>query len=98
MKQKIEIINCPYCNREYLPSEIFIPNAFFGRPYYIERDVEGKIIDIKGSTQDLIETFTCENCNKEFKIETKLSFKSIPNDFEEEYERRTTLGLKLKEN
>lgn len=98
MKQKIETIICPYCGREYLPCEIFIPRAFFGKPYYIERDAEGKIIDIKGNIQDLFESFTCDSCNNEFNVEAKISFKSTFNDFDCDYERKTTLGLKLKEN
>ena len=37
-------INCPYCNIEYLPGEIFIPNYIIGQPKEIERDEDGNIV------------------------------------------------------
>ena len=40
----IEVIKCPVCGREYLPVEIFVPNAFFGEPDVVKRDTEGNIV------------------------------------------------------
>lgn len=72
--KKFEIIKCPRCDYEYLPSEIFVPKNFFGLPTSIERDFSGRIMEFSGNSLDLEETYTCDNCNTTFHIGTKISF------------------------
>ena len=94
--KRLDIIICPYCNREYLPAEIFVPKAFFGKPTYVDRDYTGKIIDFYGTTLDTRESYICDGCNNTFKIFTNVKFstaKDNKNSFEEEY----TTELKKKD-
>lgn len=90
MKRKPIVITCPSCGKEYLPSELFIPKAFFGEPVVINRDENNKIINFVGTDMDTDETFCCDKCNKIFNIHTKISFNTtMPEiDFDSEYERK----------
>ena len=86
--RKFETINCPHCNYEYLPAELYVPQAFFGRPYFIERDAEGKITDYAGQSVDLYETYTCDKCNHTFRVSAKIGFSTQEDkleNFDEEY-------------
>lgn len=74
-EDKIEKITCPKCGREYLPSEIYIPDAFFGRPQDIDRTSKGKIESFTGKAMDLEETYICDTCKCKFNVVAKLSFK-----------------------
>lgn len=84
-------ITCPNCGKQYLPSEIFIPSAFFGKPRFIQRDENGKIIDIIGVEPDIEELYCCDNCETSFSITTKIQFETkvdIQSDFSHDYETR----------
>ena len=83
-------INCPYCKKEYHPSEIFVPRAFFGKAFNINRNELNQITEFTGTDMDTNETFCCDECNKMFNISTKISFTTIINeiDFDTEYERK----------
>ena len=86
--RKFEIIQCPKCGREYLPAEIFVPQAFFGTPFDIVRDVYGKILDYDGTSVDTVETYTCDKCNTLFQVRAKMTFlvdNTIVGDMDEEY-------------
>ena len=72
--RKFEIIQCPKCGREYLPAEIFIPSAFFGKPQDVVRDVYGRILDYEGTSVDTIETYTCDKCSTLFQVRAKMTF------------------------
>ena len=82
-------IKCPYCGREYFPSEIYYPNEFFGNPGEIIRDLDtGSILDYTGTDMNLSEEYICDNCGKSFKVTATISFEtSIDNDsdFSEDY-------------
>lgn len=82
-------IKCPNCGREYLPAEIYIPNAFFGRPNNIERDsFSGAIRDFYGKDMDLVEHYICDNCNTPFKVSAKVQFVTTEEDkynFDKDY-------------
>lgn len=69
------IIKCPYCNYEYVPSEIYMPNEFLGKPKNVYRDVDGRI-EKADDEQHLEETFCCESCNKTFKVSAKIEYES----------------------
>lgn len=85
-----EIISCPQCGYEYLPSEIFIPKYVFGKPNDIVRDVDGQILEYEGLPLDLEEIYTCDRCNYTFNVIMKVGFLSELTKFgnmEEEYSR-----------
>lgn len=85
---KYEIIECPYCGREYLPAEIFYPTTFFGTPTNLDREYSGKILEYFGKSMDLTEKYVCDGCNKSFKVSAKVNFKSEPDDrnnFDDDY-------------
>lgn len=90
IKTDIKFITCPYCNKQFHPSEIFIPTYFFGKPNNIVRNESNEIVSIDGMDMDTKETFCCDNCNKTFHINTKISFTTMMDelDFDTEYERK----------
>lgn len=67
-------IKCPTCGREYLPAEIYIPNSFFGKPSFIDRNDAGKIMSYSGSSMDVKEKYICDSCSTAFKVTAKVSF------------------------
>lgn len=84
-------IKCPRCGYEYHPSEIFIPNCFFGKPTYILRNIEGKITNVTGKESDYTELYKCDNCNTSFNITTNIDFITkidAPSDFDYDYETK----------
>lgn len=84
-------IVCPNCGYEYVSSEIVIPTTLFGKPEYIERDNEGKIIDYIGLKPDYKDYFYCENCNTGFSIITDITYNvkiEDKMDFDHDYETR----------
>ena len=86
--KRLSLIVCPNCKTEYLPAEIYVPYAFFGKPQYIEKDYEGKILDYSGKSLDTYESYICDNCNKPFKVFANISFTTAVDnklDFSEDY-------------
>ena len=75
-KDKLLTIQCPFCGCEYLPAEIYIPNATIGHPKYIEKDINGKILNCYGKMFDPVEYYTCDKCNTKFKIKADVKFKT----------------------
>lgn len=88
MKEKLDVVTCPCCGAEYLPAEIFLPDSFLGKPNVIDKDSSGKLIYYNGSNMNLKESYTCDYCNKTFRINAKIQFNTTFNsnaDFDEEY-------------
>ena len=84
--KKLEVIICPTCGREYLPSEIYYPNSFLGKVNTVIRDTSGKIDTFFGKSMDLKETYICDKCNKAFGVSARVTFKTdVVDDFSEEY-------------
>lgn len=86
--RKFEIVECPNCGYEYLPSEIFIPKYYFGKPENIERDENGKLVSYEGTSVDLFELYTCDKCNTEFRVVSKLQLTTelgFPGNFNIDY-------------
>lgn len=99
--KKIEVITCPACGREYLPSEIYLPNNFLGKVDNVIRMVDGKIDTFFGNTMDLKETYVCDKCNMKFNVLAKVSFKTSKandNNFKEEYITKVNNKIKLSED
>ena len=85
-------VTCPFCGCEYVVSEIFVPNSFFGRPKDIARDYAGKILHFGGTAPAMYETYVCDKCDTEFKVRVYLMINTsvVKNSdkttrFEEEY-------------
>ena len=86
--RKFEIIECPRCGWQYLPAEIYVDRAFFGRPTRIDRDEIGRIIDYEGTSVDQFETYICDHCNVEFRTQCKMTMITEETrlaNFDEEY-------------
>ena len=86
--RKFETIECPVCGYEYLPAEIFMPMHFFGKPEFIQRDHDGKLLTYENSSIDLFETYTCDKCNHTFRVAAKIGFSTEEDkleNFDEEY-------------
>lgn len=87
-------IVCPYCGAEYLPSEIYVPSAFFGKPSLIIKNEDGKLSDIYNSDlMDLKEEYICDKCNHTFFVEANISF-NTSKEHEEEYCDTVTIKIK----
>lgn len=71
------VITCPNCGQEYLPSEIYIPDNFFGNPESIYRDDAGLIEAYEGKPMDLEEEYVCDSCGEKFYVAATIRFKTI---------------------
>lgn len=88
MKQQLILINCPNCGAEYLPAELFLPFNYFNKPFFIEKDENGKIIHQIDGELNLQETYICDHCNKKFEIDSKIFFETKileTEDFSEDF-------------
>lgn len=97
MKNNVTI-KCPNCGMEYLPAEIFVPDAFFGKPEVIKRDTEGHIIDYIGKSLDTEDFFTCDKCEATFNIKTDISFDTYiveENNFAQEVTEQSRAKFKV---
>lgn len=102
MQKDLITLRCPVCGEEYLPSEIFMPDAVFGRQYDITKNDRGDIMFYLGDDPDYNEEFICNSCNTKLDVSMKMSFDVIPkenDEFEEEYitEVEKVKKIKLKE-
>jgi hypothetical protein len=92
-KKPRNVIRCIHCGAEYLPGEIYMPNAIIGQPDDIVKDSLGRILYEDYSTEDrepnTEEHFTCEYCDKPFIIEATVTYKTKEeapeNDFSTAY-------------
>jgi len=72
---KEKTIKCPECGWEYLPAEIYYPNSFLGKPRQINKEyITGRIIDYMGNNMNLSETFICDNCGTNFRVNAIINF------------------------
>lgn len=90
--KKQQIIKCPNCQAEYLPAEIYLPDALLGRPRKIEKDSNGKILNYFGTNMDLMETYRCDFCNRKFNVTLNPKFftDSPTKDFTSDYSTKLT--------
>ena len=97
MKDLPKII-CPVCGQEYLPSEIFDPEAVFGKQYDITKSESGEIKFYLGDDPDLEEEYICDSCNTKLKITMNMSFdvKQFEEENFEEYSTKLERPKKIK--
>ena len=88
MTEKVDVIVCPICGRQYVPAEIYYPNSFLGKPAQIDRNEKGEIEFFNGKSMDLTETYVCDKCSTRFKVTASINFtveKISDNTFSEVY-------------
>nr|DAD78142.1 MAG TPA: RimK-related lysine biosynthesis protein, Probable-dependent amine/thiol ligase family Amino-group [Siphoviridae sp. ctrgt10] len=88
IEQDFVVIKCPKCGYEYLPAELFIPNAVFGKPSDIERTADGRILSFDGTAPDANETYICERCGTPLRLHVEMGFRATVDnkkDFTEDY-------------
>ena len=81
----IKTIKCPYCGAEYLPSEIFMPEDLLDKTYTIHKSKDGIIEFAEGEDAELIESYICDYCDKQFKIFANINYIVMRDGIEEEY-------------
>mgnify|MGYP003300117218 CR=1 FL=1 len=96
MLDKVIKIRCPFCNTEYLPAEIY--TNIIGKPRNIIKDEENKIISFTGTSLDLMESFNCNTCNKDFNVTAQLVFTTSYTKNEEYKTKIERKNLFLDEN
>ena len=77
-------IICPVCGQEFMPSEIYLPDYFLGRPTEIVKTTSGKIDFYFGQKMDPDEEYICDNCGAHLKIHANISFNVIAENKDEE--------------
>lgn len=98
--KKLDVITCPYCGREYHPSEIYLPDSFLGKVKNVMRFTDGTIEVFFGKDMDLKENYICDKCDTEFSVQARVTFKTFPkqdNKFKEEHVTRLN-KLKMSED
>ena len=83
-----ESIICPYCGREYVPSEIFYPEDLLPNVGDVVRKENGLVEFCTGSQELESEEYCCDGCGKTFKVTPALSFlveKVEVEDFDEDF-------------
>lgn len=72
-KKKELLVICPNCGAQFLPGEIYMPEAFIGHPVEVVRDSFGMLVyaDYKkiDNMPNRTERFICEYCDKPFEVE-----------------------------
>lgn len=99
MIKDLPIITCPICSQQYLPSEVFIPEAVFGKQYDITKSESGEIKFYLGDDPDLEEEFVCDSCLTKLKITMKMTFdieQFKEEDFDEDYTTSIDKPKKIK--
>lgn len=93
LKKNWQVIKCPHCGYEYVPSEVFMPGDLLGKPETVIRDALGKILYVEYE-EDLDEPnfeehFVCDHCDKPFVVSVATSYKTREEDeelnFQSEY-------------
>ena len=77
MSFKVNMISCPHCGAQYHPSEIYMPNAFLGKPDDLVKDALGKVIyEDYLEEPNFVEHYTCDVCEKQFAVTASVTYKS----------------------
>ncbi len=95
----LTVIKCPVCGTNYLPSEVFYPESFFGKQQDITRNASGEIEFYLGDDPDYNEEFVCESCLSKLKIHANLIFNiEVDNgeNFDEDYSTPINKPKKIK--
>lgn len=74
-------ILCPHCGQSYMPAEIYVPSAFFGKPSKLQKQTNGDLDYQVGKDMDLYESYCCDTCNNKFYVKANLSFEVSTSPF-----------------
>lgn len=99
MNKDFPVIKCPVCGTCYIPSEIYMPDSFFGKQTEITRRPSGEIDFYLGSDPDMNEEFICEGCLSKLHIHANLTFNIDvvkEENFDEDYSTSISKPKKLK--
>lgn len=92
--KRFDIITCPNCGAEYLPREIYIPDAFFGKDPDIEKDcTTHTIIYDGGKPLGLNESYICDYCNTPFIVKAYIRF-NVEEDVRHNFNKLHVTSLK----
>ena len=80
-----QVVVCPYCGAQYLVSEIFMPEDLLDKAYTIHKNDKGIIEFVNGEEAELVESYVCDYCDKQFKVEASTFYVAKKDDIEEEY-------------
>ncbi|MBO7731011.1 MAG: hypothetical protein J6S67_00610 [Methanobrevibacter sp.] len=98
--KKYTKIFCPCCNAEYLPCEIYVPSAVFGKPFDIDKNNMGRIKSVHGDNSCNEEEYTCDYCGTKFYVYAKITFRTDihrDNSFSEEHVIKVNDKVELSE-
>ena len=62
-----------------------MPEDLLDKTYTIHKTKDGIIEFAEGKDAELIESYICDYCNKEFKVYANIEYNSIEDSFEEDY-------------
>ena len=83
-----KVVTCPYCGAQYLVSEIFMPESLLDKAYTTHKNENGIIEFVDGKQAELEESYVCDYCNKQFKVEASTYYVARKDDVEEDYVTR----------
>lgn len=98
--RNVSLIKCPKCGCSYLPAEIFVPTAFFGKPKNIVKGENGEILSYFGNSMDTHEKYICDKCGATLNITANVDFiceYDSKSDFNEDYVSEGTSQITMKE-
>ena len=86
IQKKYQVIKCPHCGYEYIPSEIFYPGDLTGgRTESLVRDALGKILYLEYGESKYTEgrkldpcqpeQYYCDSCDKPFIVEPVITYR-----------------------
>ena len=83
-----QVVTCPYCGAQYLVSEIFMPEDLLDKAYTIHKNENGIIEFVEGEEAELEESYVCDYCDKQFRVEASTYYLAVKDDIEEDYVTR----------
>ena len=79
-------VKCPHCGAEYTIDEIYLAQYITGKSKNVIKDAAGTILHVDYDLEpDLAELFTCEYCNKDFKVDLDIKTKTSAVDEEVDF-------------
>lgn len=94
--RKLITIECPKCGRQYLPSEIYLPNSFLGKPSEIAKTSAGKIDVFDGLSMNLKEEYICDGCGCNFEVVANVNFRSFEKNPKKTFSTVYTTPIEVK--
>lgn len=88
------LITCPHCGCQYTPDEIFVRGELIGKSKAVIKDALGKVLYVDFYNEDdepsYFSEYVCDKCDKPFRVEATLGFKTKELDSELDFSNTTT--------